>query len=120
MRIVPAIVLPIRVSCMVAIDLAVGKTSGEIERLIERRIREGSYPPGAQLPTVRELALSIGVNKNTVVRAYQALERKGYLELIRGRGAFVAERRGGADLAALPWAGVDTLIAEARQRGVGH
>jgi GntR family transcriptional regulator len=104
---------------MVVIDLAVGKTSGEIERLIERHIREGGYPPGAQLPTVRELALSIGVNKNTVVRAYQALERKGYLELIRGRGAFVAERRG-ADLAALPWAGVDTLIAEARQRGVGH
>jgi DNA-binding transcriptional regulator YhcF (GntR family) len=105
---------------MVAIDLAVGKTSGEIERLLEQRIREGDYPPGVQLPTVRELALSIGVNKNTVVRAYQALERKGYLELIRGRGAFVAERRGGADLAALPWAGVDTLIAEARQRGVGH
>jgi len=106
---------------MISIDLAVGKTSGEIERLFERRIREGGYPPGAQLPTVRELARSIGVNKNTVVRAYQALERKGYLELIRGRGAIVAERQpSGAALAALPWAGVDTLIAEARQRGVGH
>jgi len=106
---------------MVSIDLVDGKTSGEIERLLERRIREGDFPPGARLPTVRGLALSIGVNKNTVVRAYQALERKGYLELIRGRGAFVAEQyRGGADLAALPWAGVDTLIDSARQRGVGH
>src|SRR5262245_30165632 len=99
---------------MVSIDLADGKTSVEIERSIEQHIREGEYPPGAQLPTVRELALSIGVNKNTVVRAYQALKRKGYLELIRGRGAFVAERRRGAELAALPWAAVDTLVAEAR------
>jgi DNA-binding transcriptional regulator YhcF (GntR family) len=105
---------------MVTIDLAEGKTSGELERLIEQRIRRGEYPPGARLPTVRELALSIGINKNTVVRAYQALERKGYLELIRGRGAFVSERRRGGDLAALPWAGVDTLIDTARQGGVGH
>ncbi len=106
---------------MVSIDLADGKTSIEIERLIEQHIRKGEYPPGAQLPTVRELALSIGVNKNTVVRAYQALKRKGYLQLIRGRGAFVAERRrGGAELAALPWAAVDTLVAEARQRGIGY
>src|SRR6266542_739168 len=104
---------------MVSIDLADGKTSIEIERLIEQHIRKGEYPPGAQLPTVRELALSIGVNKNTVVRAYQALKRKGYLQLIRGRGAFVAERRrGGADLAALPWAAVDMLLAEARQHGI--
>jgi DNA-binding transcriptional regulator YhcF (GntR family) len=106
---------------MIASDLTDGKTAGQIERMLERRIREGEYAPGAQLPTVRELALSIGVNKNTVVRAYQALERKGYLELIRGRGAFVAERRrGGADLALLPWAGVDTLIAAAQRQSVGH
>jgi DNA-binding transcriptional regulator YhcF (GntR family) len=106
---------------MVSIALADGKTSVEIERLIEQHIREGEYPPGAQLPTVRELALSIGVNKNTVVRAYQALKRKGYLQLIRGRGAFVAERRrSGAELAALPWAAVDMLVAEARQRGIGY
>jgi DNA-binding transcriptional regulator YhcF (GntR family) len=106
---------------MVSDDLTDGKTAGQIERLLEQRIREGDYAPGAQLPTVRKLALSIGVNKNTVVRAYQALERKGYLELIRGRGAFVVERRrGGADLALLPWAGVDVLIATARRHSVGH
>jgi DNA-binding transcriptional regulator YhcF (GntR family) len=106
---------------MISSDLTDGKTAGQIERMLEQRIRAGEYAPGAQLPTVRELALSIGVNKNTVVRAYQALERKGYLELIRGRGAFVAERRrGGADLALLPWAGVDALIAAARRQSVGH
>jgi DNA-binding transcriptional regulator YhcF (GntR family) len=105
---------------MVSSDLTDGKTAGQIERLLEQRIREGDYAPGAQLPTVRKLALSIGVNKNTVVRAYQALERKGYLELIRGRGAFVAERRGVADLALLPWAGVDALIAAARRHSVSH
>lgn len=105
---------------MVPFDLADRKTASEIARLIEQRIREGHYPPGVQLPTVRELARSIGVNKNTVARAYQALEHKGHLRLIRGRGAFVAEARRGGEIAALPWAGVDTLIAEARQRGIDH
>jgi GntR family transcriptional regulator len=106
---------------MISSDLTDGKTASQIERMLEQRIREGEYAPGAQLPTVRELALSIGVNKNTVVRAYQALERKGYLDLIRGRGAFVAERRrGGVDLAVLPWSGVDVLIAAARRQSVGH
>ncbi len=106
---------------MVSSDFIDGKTAGQIERLIEQRIRAGDYAPGTQLPTVRELARLIGVNKNTVARAYQALERKGCLDLIRGRGAFVAERRrGGADLARLPWAGVDALIAAARRHSVGH
>jgi DNA-binding transcriptional regulator YhcF (GntR family) len=106
---------------MISSDLTDGKTAGQIERMLEQRIRDGEYAPGAQLPTVRGLALSIGVNKNTVVRAYQALERKGYLDLIRGRGAFVAERRrGGVDLALLPWSGVDALIAAARRQSVGH
>ena len=67
-------------------------TAIEIEQVLEARIREGSFAEGSQLPTVRELAEQMGVNKNTVVRAYQALERKGYLELTRGRGAFVRQR----------------------------
>ncbi len=57
--------------------------------MLEARIRDGIYAVGAQIPTLRESADELQVDKNTVARAYKALERKGYLELIRGRGAFV-------------------------------
>jgi GntR family transcriptional regulator len=65
------------------------KSALQIERLIEERIRSGNVAVGARMPTVRALAQQWHVDKNTVARAYKSLERKGYLELTRGRGAFV-------------------------------
>ncbi len=63
--------------------------ANDLERLIEEQIRSGDYAEGARLPTVRELAEQYRVNKNTAARAYQALERRGLIDLARGRGAFV-------------------------------
>jgi DNA-binding transcriptional regulator YhcF (GntR family) len=68
------------------------KNSAEIARILEGKIREGVYPEGSRLSTVRELAAELRVNKNTVARAYQSLKKKGYLELVRGSGAFVRRR----------------------------
>ena len=79
---------------------ATPKTAAHIERMLEARIRKGQIAVGAQMPTVRESAQQLKVDKNTVARAYKALERKGYLELTRGRGAFVVRReplQGGFD-----------------------
>jgi DNA-binding transcriptional regulator YhcF (GntR family) len=53
-------------------------------------IRTGTLPPGARLPTVRELAAQLGLAVNTVARAYRELETAGVVET-RGRfGTFVA------------------------------
>jgi DNA-binding transcriptional regulator YhcF (GntR family) len=41
----------------------------DIEEMLAERIRTGAYPPGSQLPTVRDLAHELAVNKNTIVRA---------------------------------------------------
>ena len=46
---------------------------------------------GAQLPTVRQLAVDLAVNANTVARVYAQLERDGILETRRGVGTFVRE-----------------------------
>jgi GntR family transcriptional regulator len=54
----------------------------------------GELPPGRRLPTVRQLALDLGVHHNTVALAYRALAGEGWLELRRRRGAQVVERRG--------------------------
>jgi len=53
----------------------------------------GGLRPGDQVPTVRQLAMDLGVNFNTVAQAYRILEDEGWLELKRRRGATVLDRR---------------------------
>lgn len=57
---------------------------------IVQAIGRGSLRPNVQLPTVREIAVHLQVNPNTVNRAYIELEREGVLITARGRGTFVA------------------------------
>jgi GntR family transcriptional regulator len=54
-------------------------------------LARGSLRNGDRLPAVRAVAASLGVNPNTVNRAYAELERDGVLETKRGRGTFVAK-----------------------------
>ena len=53
----------------------------------------GEFEPGDQLPTVRQLATDLGVHHNTVAEAYSVLAEEGWLDLRRGRGAIVLDRR---------------------------
>ena len=62
----------------------------QLEQGIRGAIAAGRLPPGAQLPTVRQLAVELKVNANTVARVYADLERAGVLETRRGVGTFVA------------------------------
>ena len=52
----------------------------------------GKFGPGDKLPTVRALAIDLGVHHNTVAQAYRQLADEGWLELRRHRGAVVRER----------------------------
>jgi len=52
----------------------------------------GKLKPGAELPSVRRMALDLGVHFNTVAEAYRALADEGWLDLRHGRGATVVER----------------------------
>jgi len=47
--------------------------------------------PGSQLPTVRQLAVDLNVNYNTVARAYLELERMGVVHTLRGKGTFISD-----------------------------
>src|SRR5262245_27228903 len=62
----------------------------QLEQSIRAAIATGRLAPGAQLPTVRQLAVELRVNANTVARVYGELERAGILETRRGVGSFVA------------------------------
>src|SRR4249920_2431807 len=61
----------------------------QLERSFRAAIASGRLRPGDQLPTVRELAVQLRVNANTVARVYAGLERVGVLETRRGVGSFV-------------------------------
>jgi len=52
-------------------------------------IASGALSPGNQLPTVRQLAVELAVNPNTVVRAYRELEIRGVLSTQQGVGTFI-------------------------------
>jgi GntR family transcriptional regulator len=55
-------------------------------------VAAGVYRPGEGLPSLRNLALQLQVNPNTVQRAYDELEREGLIYSQRGRGLFVADQ----------------------------
>ena len=62
----------------------------QLEHQIRAAIANRKLLPGAQLPTVRQLAVELAVNANTIARVYVDLERAGLLETRRGVGTFVA------------------------------
>jgi GntR family transcriptional regulator len=62
----------------------------QLERGLRAAIASGKLQAGDQLPTVRQLAVELKVNANTVARVYSDLERAGVLETRRGVGSFIA------------------------------
>ncbi len=63
----------------------------QLERSIRAAIASGRLKPGDQLPTVRQLAVELRINANTVAKVYSQLERAGALGTRRGVGSFIAD-----------------------------
>ncbi|HEY0370731.1 MAG TPA: GntR family transcriptional regulator [Thermoanaerobaculia bacterium] len=57
-------------------------------------VGDGRLTPGTQLPTVRQLAVDLSVNLNTVAKAYREMEIRGIVQTQQGTGTFVAARAG--------------------------
>ena len=75
---------------MITIDLDSSvPLTDQIVGALRRIIAEGRVASGEELPTVRQLAEDLGVNFNTVARAYRALEASGLVRSSRGRGTRV-------------------------------
>jgi GntR family transcriptional regulator len=58
---------------------------------IAAAIGRGLLKPGERLPTMRQVAVELSIDLNTVQRAYAELEREGIIAMVRGRGSFVSE-----------------------------
>ncbi|MBU6401675.1 MAG: GntR family transcriptional regulator [Verrucomicrobia bacterium] len=64
----------------------------QIVNLVSAAVASGQLHPGDRLPTIRALHQSLGVNPNTVAKAYRELELKGVITGERGNGSYVQER----------------------------
>jgi len=88
---------------------------------VKRSIAVGALAPGERLPTVKQLAVDLTINPNTVARAYRDLERDGVIETSPGRGSFVREsdivqtRKNLTEVAAVA---LEAAIRDARSIGV--
>ncbi len=58
---------------------------------VRERIVQGDWRAGERIPSIREMAVEVGVNPNTVARSYQALVDRQLIANQRGRGYFVSE-----------------------------
>ncbi len=77
---------------MIFLDYKNDKPLHEQIRLgIKNLIMTGSLSRDEQLPSVRELSISLTVNPNTVQRAYKDLEKEGFIYSVQGRGCFVSQ-----------------------------
>ena len=84
-------------------------------------VATGMMSPGEALPSVREMALKLRINPNTVARAYRGLEREGVVITMRGKGVFVSDSpRGGDKKLALPEIkkALDGILVEAFHMGI--
>ena len=65
----------------------------QVQDGLRKLMVSGVLREGEKLPSVRALASQLAINPNTIQRAYEALEREGYVYSIGGKGSFVAPRR---------------------------
>ncbi len=65
----------------------------QIIEQVKVAISNGELKAGDQLPTVRQLAVDLSINLNTVIRAYRELELEGFLDMQQGTGTFVSTRK---------------------------
>ena len=72
----------------------------QIEDMVLAGISSGAIEPGDRLPTIRDMAVKLEVNPNTVVKAYSQLQMMGVLDMQQGTGAFARARAGGASVPA--------------------
>lgn len=60
---------------------------------VQAGIASGNLVSGEQIPTVRQAAVDLAINPNTVLRAYRELEIRGVLDTHQGTGTFISERQ---------------------------
>jgi GntR family transcriptional regulator len=96
----------------------------QIIEQVKRSVALGILQAGEQLPTVKQLALDLTINANTVARAYRELERDSVIETAPGRGSFVRSNGAAASVKAaaddVARDAFEIALREAKSLGLGR
>lgn len=93
---------------MIRIDYRDGRPIYEqVVDQVESLALRGALSSGSQLPSVRQLAVELSINPNTIQRAYAELERRGVIYAAKGRGNFISD-----DMAVLRTRRLDEIGAQ--------
>ncbi len=93
----------------------------QIANALRALLVDGKFRPGDQLPTVRQLAMDLGVHHNTVAESYRILAEEGWLDLKRRRGVTViprSKRSPDPEVRLSFTRRLQELVAEARASGI--
>ena len=91
----------------------------QIVEMMKQRLLSGEWKPGDKVPTVREIALEVGVNPNTVQKAVSYLENEGFLHAQRTSGRYVTTEEAAIEKARLQWIAerIEDLMVSLRNIG---
>ena len=77
---------------MEILDLKVlSERHGYARMSVLKQLVQGALPADSRLPSVRQLAIELSINPNTIQRAYMTLEQEGLIYPVKGKGNFVAD-----------------------------
>lgn len=88
---------------------------------LQKLIINGVLEPDSKMPSVRNLAVELSINPNTIQKAYTELERLGFLYTIKGRGNFVMYHEGLYELKKKEYREkIEKLLREAEEIGISR
>lgn len=91
----------------------------QVVQRLEELILKGALEPGSQLPSVRNLAMELSINPNTIQKAYMELERKRFIYSVKGKGSFIADNENLIDIKKEEiLKTLRTLITEGKEIGI--
>ncbi len=89
----------------------------QIQKQIIKLINLGVYESNCALPSVRAMAYDLGINPNTVARAYKSLEEQGIIYTIVGKGVFVSANND-SQIKTLSLSQFEKAVKEAKNDGI--
>ena len=92
----------------------------QLARQVEHAIRLGRLRAGDQLPSVRDVVAALGINPNTVVKAYRELEGRRLADTRQGRGTFISDMAGRAAIPAALTGELRDWIGRAKASGLAR
>ena len=93
----------------------------QIKDGLRKLIASGALAADEKLPSVRQLAMQLAINPNTIQRAYRELEAEGWIASVSGKGSFVcgAPRQENPEAEAL-WQELDAVTAKLTEAGISR